>query len=356
VRRRRLLAAGIGAGVLLTAVPALAEVERGSGAASSATSGEARALALLERAALAGRGLTYSGTQYATSWRTGGSSSALLELRHDPRHGSVLTAVSGSEQEALRTPSTAVLDPRMLTRLVAAYALEVRGPGRCAGRAASVVDARRTDGQLAGRFWVDQDTGVLLRREVFDGDGRRVRSSAFVELDVAETSAESSADSTAGSSAPVQRVAPAAWSGRERPAPEAVARLRDAGWHVPEDLPQGFRLFETRREDQVLHLAYTDGLSTLSLFAQDGQLGSSGMAGFTAEQVEGRPVWVRRSAPERVVWSGGDRVWTLVSDAPEDAVLAVVAALPRDAPPDSGLPARLARGLSRLAGMLNPFG
>jgi sigma-E factor negative regulatory protein RseB len=345
VRRRRLLAAGVGAGVLLTAVPALAEVEPGAGAApTSAASGEAHALALLERAALAGRGLTYSGTQYATSWRTGSTSSALLELRHDPRHGSVLTAVSGSEQDALRTPSTAVLDPRMLTRLVAAYALEVSGPGRCAGRTASVVDARRADGQLAGRFWVDQDTGVLLRREVFDGDGRRVRSSAFVELDVAD------------GSAPVQRVAPAAWSGRERPAPEAVARLREAGWHVPEDLPQGFRLFETRREDQVLHLAYTDGLSTLSLFAQDGQLGSSGMAGFTAEQVGGRPVWVRRSAPERVVWSGGDRVWTLVSDAPEDAVLAVVAALPRDAPADSSLPARLGRGLSRLAGMLNPFG
>jgi hypothetical protein len=348
VRRRRLLAAGIGAGVLLTAVPVLAEVEPGAGAASAPTSGEARALALLERAASAGRRLTYSGTQYAASWRTGSTSSSLLDLRHDPRHGSVLTAVSGSERDALRTPSTAVLDPRMLTRLVSAYALEVSGPGRCAGRAASVVEARRADGQLAGRFWVDQDTGVLLRREVFNGDGRRVRSSAFVELEVTET--------TADSSAPVQRVAPAAWSGRERPAPEAVARLRDAGWHVPEDLPQGFRLFETRREDQVLHLAYTDGLSTLSLFAQDGQLGSSGMAGFTAEQVGGRPVWVRRSAPERVVWSGGDRVWTLVSDAPEDAVLAVVAALPRDAPPDSSVPARLGRGLSRLAEMLNPFG
>ena len=125
---------------------------------------------------------------------------------------------------------------------------------------------------------------------------------------------------------------------------------------MPEQLPDGFRLFETRPSGEVLHLAYTDGLSTLSLFAQDGRLGSEAVDGFAAERVGGRPVWVRRAAPERVVWSGGGRVWTLVSDAPEDAVRAAVGALPRDKAPDDGLRARLGRGLGRLGGMLNPFG
>ncbi len=337
--RRRLTAAAVAVGLTLAALPALAEVEPGSD--PSPTGSEARALALLERAAQAGRRLTYSGTQYDAQWRQDSTTSEVVELRHDPVRGSVMT---GAGVDAGPAAPTAVLDPRLLTRMAAEYTLEITGPGRCTGRSASIVDARRPDGRLAGRFWVDRTSGVLLRREVFDAEGRRVRSSAFVDLDI-----------TAGARPSAPALMVAARRGVERPAPEAVQRLRNRGWHVPEDLPQGFRLFETRRNGEVLHLAYTDGLSTLSLFAQGGELGSAPVEGFSAEQVEGRPVWVRRAAPERVVWSGGDRVWTLVSDAPEDAVRAAVAALPRDKAPDTGLSARLGRGLSRLGGMLNPF-
>jgi sigma-E factor negative regulatory protein RseB len=338
VTRRRLLAAAVGAGVLLTGLPVLAVEDRGGTDAELAESG---ALALLERAAVAGRRLTYAGTQYVATWREGGSDSALVELQHDPASGSVVTGADGPSQAAV---ATAVLDPRMLARLASSYSLSVRGPGRCTGREASVVEARRPDGHVAGRFWVDRSNGMLLRREVFDASGRRVRSSAFVDLDVRSGSTSAS------------YVAVTARTGFERPAQEAVERLRGDGWLVPERLPGGFRLFETRRSGEVLHLAYTDGLSTLSLFAQDGELGSRRMDGFTVEQVGGRPVRVRRAAPERVVWAGGGRVWTLVSDAPEDVVLEAVAALPRDDEPDDGVRTRLGRGLARLGGMLNPFG
>ena len=336
--RRRLLGAAVGAGVVLAALPAVADVDSGG---AGVPASEAEALSLLERAADAGRRLTYSGTQYVASWRGDTTSSALVDLEHDPSRGSVLSAVGGAPDGVT---STAVLDPRMVQRLAAQYDLDVRGPGRCTGRSASVVEARDRDGQVAGRFWVDRETGVLLRREVFDADGRRVRSSAFVDLAVA----------AGAPSAP--RVPMAVRTADQRPAEQAVERLRRDGWHVPRDLPHGFRLLETRHDGEVLHLAYTDGLSTLSLFAQDGDLGSGGMTGFRVERVDGRPAWFRRSAPERVVWSGGDRVWTLVSDAPDDAVRAAVGALPRDPAPDTGLTARLGRGLGRLGGMLNPFG
>ncbi|MGI8535097.1 MAG: hypothetical protein ACR2K2_01110 [Mycobacteriales bacterium] len=158
---------------------------------------------------------------------------------------------------------------------------------------------------------------------------------------------------------------------REPPAPRATGgkaadaksleRLRSDGWRVPADLPEGFRLFDTRLSApspgaQVLHLAYSDGRSTVSLFAQRGRLGTEPPAGFVAEQVGKRPVWVRRETPERVVWSGEGRVWTLVSDAPPDAVMAAVGSLPRDAARHGGLLARLGRGSARIAGMLNPFG
>lgn len=339
--RRRLLGAAVGAGIVLAGLPALAEVDPGRGVRASGAGAEVEALALLHRAAHAGRQLTYSGTQYVASWREGSSWSALVELRHDPVTGSVVTDAGDEPSDV---PATAVLDPRMLARLAGAYALEVTGPGRCAGRSAAVVAARRTDGELAGRFWVDRATGVLLRREVYDGSGRRVRSSAFIDVAVG----------TEPAGAP--GIAVAAPAGSARPSAEALERLRRDGWHVPQSLPEGFRLFETRVSGPVLHLAYTDGLSTLSLFAQEGRLGSSPMKGFSAETVDGAPVWVRRAAPERVVWSGGGRVWTLVSDAPAQAVRSAVAALPRDPAPDEGLRTRLRRGLSRLGEMLNPFG
>lgn len=332
MRRRRLLVLAVGAGVALAGMPALAAVDPGREAPEVA---EAHAVALLERAALAGRRLTYSGTQYVASWRSESSWSALVDLEHDPVRGSV--AADGSSAPG------AVLDPRMLARLADSYALSVSGLGQCAGRSAAVVDARSADGTLAGRFWVDRSTGVLLRREVYDR-GQRVRSSAFLDLSVSSTPVV----------APV--VAVAARTGSERPTREAVQHLRTSGWHVPELLPGGFRLFESRRDGAVLHLAYTDGLSTLSLFSQQGRLGTAAPTGFARESVRGRPVWVQRATPERVVWSGGGVVWTLVSDAPDPAVEAVVAALPRDEAPSSGVRARLSRGLGRLGGMLNPFG
>ena len=335
--RRRLLVAAVGAGVVLAALPALADVEPGRSGRSAA---EVEAVGLLAAAAEAGRRLSYTGTQYVASWRGDTAAASLVELEHDPVRGSVVT---GGDERSETTQALAVLDPRMLDRLAAGYALAVTGPGRCTGRAASVIDARRPDGTLAGRFWVDRTTGMLLRREVFDGAGTRVRSSAFVDLDVDADVARASAVRLAG-------------RGEERRTgrPDTSA-LRRNGWHVPEQLPDGFVLFDTELRGEVLQLAYTDGLSTLSLFAQRGELGSEAMRGFEREQVDGSPVWVRGSAPERVVWAGGEHVWTLVSDAPEAAVHAAVAALPRDAEADDGVGARLGRGLSRLGRMLNPF-
>lgn len=143
--------------------------------------------------------------------------------------------------------------------------------------------------------------------------------------------------------------------------PPSPEQLRADGWQVPPDLPAGFELFDARLsvpvpEEQVLHLAYSDGLSTLSLFAQRGRLGTEPPTGFAAEQVGGRPVWVRSGSPERVVWSGGGRVWTLVSDASPGTVRDAVAVLPRDVAPSQGLLPRLGRGAGRMLGMLSPFG
>jgi len=338
VRRRRLLVAAVGTGLLLSVAPASAAVERGR---SGHDAGAEEAVVLLERAATAARRLSYTGTQYVASWRGGVADAALVELAHDPVRGSVVAGAAGEHPEV--AGATASLDLRMLDTLSSSYDLTVSGPGRCTGRDASVIEARRAGGGLAGRFWVDRESGMLLRREVFDEQGRRVRSAAFVELSVQP------------GAAPARPVVPSRLSGRERPAESLLERLRADGWHVPAVLPDGFALFEARPDGEVLHLAYTDGLSVLSLFAQAGGLGAEDVDGFEKESVDGTPVWVRRTAPERVVWQGGGQVWTLVSDGAESSVQAAVAALPHDAPVDRGVTARLSRGIVRLTGMLNPL-
>jgi sigma-E factor negative regulatory protein RseB len=236
--------------------------------------------------------------------------------------------------------ATAALDPRVVPLLAASYDLSVAGSGRCAGRSTTVVEARRDDGRLAGRFWVDEDSGLLLRREVHGDDGRRLRSSALVALEV-RGAADVPPDETAD-------------------LPAAVEELRAQGWRVPEELPGGYRLLDARLsapdgQEHVLHLAYSDGLSTTSLFVQRGALGTTPPEGFRPDQVGGRPVWVRTDVPERVVWSGGGAVWTLVSDAAHDVVRGTVATLPRDRAERDGLLTRLGRGMSRLASALNPF-
>ena len=83
---------------------------------------------------------------------------------------------------------TPELDERLLGLLAQHYDLAVAGEGRCVGRAAHVVEARRPGvagaGAVAGRFWLDAASGLVLRREVYDARGERLRSSAFVELSV----------------------------------------------------------------------------------------------------------------------------------------------------------------------------
>jgi sigma-E factor negative regulatory protein RseB len=326
---RRLLVLVVGAGLLLPAAPALAGTAT-EAAASRRVEGEA--LAVLERAVHAGRTVGYRGRQHIAT----GPASAVVDVSHRPGRRSVLRAPDGS----VPAVATAALDPRVVSLLAASYDLAVVGSGRCTGRTTTVVEARRADGQVAGRFWVDETTGLLLRRDVFGEDGERLRRSEFVDLEV-----RAAADVAATEPADL---------------PAAVEELRAGGWRVPDGLPGGFALFDARlsapgEREHVLHLAYSDGLSTTSLFAQRGALGSAPPDGFRPGQVAGRPVWRHAGVPERVVWSGGGAVWTLVSDAPAGAVRDAVATLPRDRAEDDGVLARLGRGLGRLVSALSPF-
>ena len=344
--RLRLLLVVAGAGTLMAGLPVGATPR--TAPSPSPAAGEPAALDLLESAARAGRARTYSGTQYVSTWRRGSASSHVAEIRHTPSGGSVVSVhpTAGSSGSDTTVTLSTDLDVRLLSLLADHYALAIAGEDTCTGRATRVVEARRPDvpgdGAVAGRFWVDTETALVLRRDVFDRAGRLVRSSAFTSLTVSPV---------------VTAVA--------SPAPDrldeaALERRRQDGWRVPKSLPGGLDLFDARVRthdgQDVLHLSYSDGLSTLSLFAQPGRLGSKPMDGFAEQKVGRSSIWVRSSvSPQRVVWGGGGRVFTLLTDASPESVREVVQALPHDRAPKKGLLARRGRGLSRLLSWINPF-
>jgi hypothetical protein len=343
--RLRLLLLVAGAGTLLAGLPAQAAVAHPEPSPNGAAANESRAIGLLSAASRAARNRTYAGTQYVSSWRSGRAGSSIAEVRHSPAEGAVVQVrpTAGGEVDAAVT-LTADLDPRLVRLLAAHYALSIASPSMCAGRPVQVVEARHPGGgNVAGRFWIDAATSLLLRRETFDRAGRLVRSSAFTMVNV-------------GPAAP--DVVPASALSDQLDA-AAIDALRKDGWQVPAALAGDLELYDARMRthegQRVLHLSYSDGLMTLSLFAQRGRLGSTRLAGFSRQKLSGAPVWVRPSTPERVVWGGGGRVFTLLSDAPVETVRAAVVDLPHDKAAKKGLFARLGRGLARLASWFNPF-
>jgi sigma-E factor negative regulatory protein RseB len=344
--RLRLLLLVAGAGTLLAGLPAGAAAgTHPEPTPSGSAANESRALGLLSAASRAGRSRSYTGTQYVAAWRVGRADSSIADVRHTAAEGSVVEVrpTAGGDVDPSVTP-TADLDSRLVQLLAAHYVLSVAGPSSCVGRPVQVVEARHPgDGVVAGRFWVDDATSLLLRRETFDGSGRLVRSSAFTFLDVGGAALD---------------VLPAATRSDQLDA-TAIDALRRDGWQIPAALAGDLELYDARMRthdgERVLHLSYSDGLMTMSLFAQRGRLGGTKLAGFTRQQVRGAPVWVRPSTPERVVWGGGGRVFTLLSDAPPEAVTAAVVVLPHERPAKTGLLARLGRGLARLGSWLNPF-
>src|SRR3954467_10969881 len=72
--------------------------------------------------------------------------------------------------------------PKMLDLLARNYAVVRAGQGQVSGRPTSVIEARRADGTAAGRFHIDRQTGLMLRRELLDQQGREVNLTFFTGI------------------------------------------------------------------------------------------------------------------------------------------------------------------------------
>jgi sigma-E factor negative regulatory protein RseB len=224
------------------------------------------------------------------------------------------------------------------------YQVSLAGRGQVAGRPAQELVLRHRDGRLAARFWVDIATKLPLRRETFDGSARMVSEDVFVSLRLG---------SPAAAAAPRTASVP----GGKPLASVQLARLRTAGWPLPAQLPGQLSLVRASQTSgpagTVVDLAYSDGLSVISLFVQRGHLPAQ-LSGWSQVALRGDRVYAAGPDQRSVAWSARGFVYTLIADAPDQTLAQAVGVLPHNARP--GFLGRMGRGLGRLVSWLNPFG
>jgi len=348
---------------------------RGAGAARSVlpaadNASVRRGLLLMTNAVAACRSVSYRGIQIVAWSSRSGSSSYLIDVWHrvgqpqrsesdgDADNEPVSAQMLGPASHHLGAVGVLSISATMLRLLRSNYVIEYTGTGSSSSRPAQIVAVRRHDGSLAAQFWLDQDTGLPLRREMFDESGRRVSEGAFIDLQIGSSKIGSMP--LAPSQAWDAYAFPNGSQGwGSRPTAARVAALRDDGWPVPRTLAGNMALVAVTRTaanaGPVLDASYSDGLSVVSLFIQRGQL-SGTLPGWHLARVHGLRVYATESGDvdeQGLAWSADGFVYTVIADAPPDSVARVFAQLPHDG--DAAFWERVVRGVKRMGSWFDPF-
>jgi sigma-E factor negative regulatory protein RseB len=324
-----------------------------------------RGMLLMAAAVTACRTVPYRGVQIVAWSSPDGSSSYLLDVWHRPGgpalardddDGDDGNATLGFPVSAgAGTVGVLSLSAAMLDLLRVNYVLEYVGVGTSSDRSARIVAVWRRDGTLAARFWLDAATGLPLRREMFDRSGQRVSEGAFIDLQIGDQEpGEMPAEAGRAWSeyAPADRTA-------SRPSAAQLASLQTDGWRVPGRLVGNMILSGVSRtatpSGPVLDARYSDGLSVASVFMQRGVLPQK-LPGWHGADVSGTRVLATESgslSEQGLAWSAHGIVYTVIADAPPDAVAAIVAQLPHNS--HTGFWPRVGRGLKRMVSWFDPF-
>lgn len=202
--------------------------------------------------------------------------------------------------------------------------------GTIAGRAVILLEARDEDLPVA-RWWLAQDDGMLLRSERYDAYGRVVLASEYESIDTASTQSTVAA-------APSMALLPAAnqqveddWCHGWTTCPLELASL-----------PLVAYASSGPADATVMHLVYSDGLTTLSVVRQPGLLAPGGVA-FTE--------YSKQDVPMVRAWQSGAAVVVVATNGSPDVVQAARSELPSEPAVRPDLWWRLGAGFDRLLGV-----
>ena len=305
----------------------------------------AAASSSLRQAVAAADQVSFSGTQTVQATTGERHITTTVELSYEHSQGSSLNVLDAAGQSVVEafvpaTASSALDDADQLTLLLRNYEVSGWTGSTVAGRAATVVQAVHPGqpDRPAARWWIDDDTGLLLWQESYDGTGAVAWAAGFTSVSVT------------GHRVFLKHLAPrlAVSTTKTSLTPGGAAELADRGWACRQELV-GLSLVKLRSDVAVdpgmLHMVYSDGVATLSVFEQRGRLagppsGSRWDAGLQA--------YVRSGTPTLVTWRSGGSVLTVISNGPADLVHDAVAALPHEVPPEPTSMERVRAGWARI--------
>jgi len=285
------------------------------------------ATAWLARAAAAARDLSYVGTivyQHGARVETS-------RLIHFNDHGvelEKLVNLDGPAREVIRSrgevrcyyPDAKILriEPRAFRNafpslsaaeqkaLTENYEFRKAEPGRVAGLDAQAWTFEPKDGLRFGhKFWVDNATGLLLKARIYNERGEIVEQFSFTDLTIGAKVDRGMVQPTWSATSPD-------WKMLKSPLGEIDPG--DTGWVVGK-LPPGFsKLVEgyrppNDRRDRVVHLVYSDGLVSVSVFIE--KIGPMPRRSIGPSQQGGINVYVRPFE---------DRIVTVLGEVPATTV------------------------------------
>ena len=325
---------------------------------------------LLERAVSAARETPFQGRLVVVAFDTGGPFLAEVTvvqdghgvMQRDPAEDWVLghtgegTFYGEADSGTLLRLGEAERGGFSIDRLTAKYEVVVAAtePGLL-GPTAVCELRERASGVVREVLHIDEGSGLVVRRETFDRDGDPVRLTAFTALEVDDVILPTVDEGWRQVHEPSDRLMSS----------DGVGLLRDLGaWRIPEELPLGYELVAVYALDEgastkatTLHLVYSDGLYTLSLFEQKGLLDPTAVAASGGVRARLGSMDVHRwpgTEPATIGWSGDGLTFTVVSTAPGDELAAALDDLPRSAS-RSSVGHRLRRGLARIVDGAWPF-
>ncbi|MCK5001386.1 MAG: MucB/RseB C-terminal domain-containing protein [Gammaproteobacteria bacterium] len=150
--------------------------------------------------------------------------------------------------------------PANLQKLESYYTINRLKDDRIADREAVVLDVVPNDAFRYGyRYWLDEKTGILLRCDLLSEKRHVLEQMMFTLLEYLPA-------------APVSAFSVIDRKGFKEKRLDPIQPVqKDPVWQVS-DLPTGFMLTQSRvrqtRKGEILHLAYSDGLASVSVFVE----------------------------------------------------------------------------------------
>ncbi len=200
--------------------------------------------------------------------------------------------------------------PENLDKLGNYYTVKQMGEDRIAGRETSVLNVQPKDAYRYGyRYWLDNETQVLLKCDLLDENGDIVEQMMYTAFNDHSS------------------VPPSAFNIPElegyttRTLNKSSGKQADIGWHAT-DMPKGFMLTKSTvrsgEDSNSLHLMYSDGLASVSVFIEPGDNSAHRLKG--ASSMGSLNVYGKRINDVQI---------TVMGEVPEAAVAAIAESMVR---------------------------